>query len=104
MSLKKFDSIRYVPIISILKVLLKHEDVLAPILHQNNQENDDRLRTYQDGKAFHKNKLFSSKQNSLQLILYHDDFETVNPLGNKVVKYKVSAFYFVLGNIPAKYT
>ena len=47
--------------------------------------------------------MFSSKQNSLQLILYHDDFKTVNPLGNKVVKYKVSAFYFVLGNIPAKY-
>ena len=40
--------------------------------------------------------------NKIQLTLYHDDFETVNPLGNKVVKYKVSAF-FVLGNIPAKY-
>ena len=51
--------------------------------------------------------MFSSKQNSLQLILYHDDFGTVNLLGNKVVKYKVSLFcflfFFVLGNIPAKY-
>ena len=81
---------------------MKHEDVLASILHQNNQENDDRLRTYQNGKAFHRNKLFSSKQNSLQLILYHADFRTVNPLENKVVKYKVSTF-FVLGNISAKY-
>ena len=100
---QKFDSIQCVPIISTLKVLLKHDDVLASILHQNNQENDDRLRNYQDGKAVHRNKLFSPKQNSLQLILYHDYFGTVNPLGNKVVKYRVSALYFVPGNIPAKH-
>ena len=39
----------------------------------------------------------------MQLVLYDDDFGTVNPLGNKVSKYKVPAFYFVLGNIQAKY-
>ena len=100
---QKYDSIQYVSSISILKVLLKHEDVLASILHQKNQENDDRLKTCQDGKAFHRNKLFSFKQNSLQLTLYYEDFGTVNPLGNNVVKYKASAFYFVLGNIPGKY-
>ena len=100
---QKFDSIQYVSIISTLKILLKDEDVLTSILHQNNQEKDDRLRTYRDGKVFHRNRLLSSKQNSLQLILCHYDFETVNPLGNKVVKYKVSAFYFVLENILAKY-
>ena len=55
------------------------------------------------GKLFISFRLHSSKQNSLQLILYHDDFETVNPLGTKVVKYKVSAFLFVLENILAKY-
>ena len=27
-----------------------------------------------------------------------------NPVGNKIVKYKMPAFYFVLGNIPAKYS
>ena len=91
---QKFDSIQYVLIISTLKVLLKHEDVLASILSQKNQENDDWLRTSQDGKAFHRNRLFSSTQNSLELILYHDDFGTVNPLRSKVVRYKVSAFLF----------
>ena len=47
------------------------------------------------------NALFTNEP-SLQLILYHDEFNIVNPLGNKVVKYKSSAFYFVLGNIPSK--
>ena len=37
------------------------------------------------------------------IILYHDDFGVSNPLGNKLKKYKMSAFYFVLGNIPGKY-
>ena len=41
--------------------------------------------------------------NCLEIILYHDDFEIVNPLGNKVSKYKISAFYFILGNIPSKF-
>ena len=34
--------------------------------------------------------------------MYHNGFGTVNPLGNKVSKYKISAFYFILGNIPSK--
>ena len=89
---QKFDSIQYVPIISTLKVLLKHEDVLASILHQNNQGNDDRLRNYQDGKAFQRNKLLSPTQNSWQLILYHDDFGTVNLLGKTVVSIRCQHF------------
>ena len=39
----------------------------------------------------------------LEIILYHDAFSVVNPLGNKTSKYKVSASYFVLRNLPAKY-
>ena len=48
------------------------------------------------------NALFTSNEPYLQLIIYHDDFNVVNPLGNKVVQYKSSTFYFVLGNIPRK--
>ena len=33
----------------------------------------------------------------------HDDFGIINPLRNKVSKYKILAFYFVLGNIPSKF-
>ena len=39
----------------------------------------------------------------LEKSLHHDDFNVVNPFGNKNSKYKVSTFYFVLGNLPAKY-
>ena len=99
----KSDYIQYVSILPTLKVLLEHEHVLGSVLDQgNDKEGNGRLRTFKDGTTYRRNELFSLDKNSSQLVLYHD-FGTVNPLGNKVSKYKVSAFYFVLGNIQAKY-
>ena len=42
-------------------------------------------------------------KNALQIFHYHDDFNIANPLGKKIQKYKVSAFYFVIGNLSGKY-
>ena len=42
-------------------------------------------------------------KNVLQIFHYHDDFNIANPLGKKIQKYKVSAFYFVIGNFSGKY-
>ena len=42
-------------------------------------------------------------KNALQIFHYHDDFNIANPLGKKIQKYKVSAFYFVIGNFSGKY-
>ena len=89
---------------STLNVLLSHQDVLSLVLKPE-QENSKSgyLHTFRDGKAFKNNDLVKTSQNCLEIILHHDDFGTVNPLGNKVSKYKISAFYFVLGNIPSKF-
>ena len=61
------------------------------------------MRSFQNGKAFYENRLLNSNKKTVELILYHDDFNVVNPLGNKTVKYKTSAFYFVLGKPPSKF-
>ena len=88
----KSDSIQYVPIKSTLKVW----GCFRVSLDQgNDNEGNGRLRTFKDGTAYRSNELFSLGNNSLQLVLYHDDFGTANPLENKVSKYKASAFYFV---------
>ena len=63
------------------------------------KENNSVIRRYSDGIAYAENKLFSSSGHHLEIILYHDHFNVVNPLENKVSKYKVSAFCFVIGNI-----
>ena len=78
----KSDSIQYMPILSTLKVLLKHEDILGSVLDQeNDKEGNGRLRTYKDGTACRSNEFFSLDKNSFQLVLYHD-FGNANLLAN----------------------
>ena len=55
-----------------------------------------------DDTNFKDNRLYSREKSAIQLIFYNDDFQCSNPLGNKTAKYKVSAFYFSIGNLPAK--
>ena len=89
---------------STLNVLLSHEDIVSFILKPDQESSKSvYLHMFCDGEVFKNNNLFSTLQNCLEIILYHDDFGTVNPLGNKVSKYKISAFYFLIGNIPSKF-
>ena len=99
---EKNDTIQYIPILETLNVILKHEDVLGTVI-THKPSNDGRLNSFSDGSLCKANPLFSSHEVALQIVLYHDDFNVVNPLGNKVNKYKVSGFYFVIGNMPSKF-
>ena len=50
-------------------------------------KNDGRIGTYYESENFKQNKLFNSPENSTETVLYSDDFNVVNPFGNKVSKY-----------------
>ena len=106
----KADSVQYIPIFETLKILLSKEDIFFYHIEQQNTvtanfnlSSDDTLKSFQNSKAFYENRLLNSNKKTVELILYHDDFNVVNPLGNKTVKYKTSAFYFVLGKLPSKF-
>ena len=102
--MQKADTIQHIPLYKTLNVLLSHEDALSEVLKsQELAEDDNVLRTYHDGSAFESNSLLNSEKKTLEIVLYHDDFGIVNPLGNKTVKYKSSGFYFLLGNLPPQY-
>lgn len=64
-------------------------------------ENDFKYQTFRDGSHY-QNKFFSVEENRVSLILYIDDFEVCNPLGTSQKKHKVTAVYWVLGNIPVQ--
>ena len=82
---QKADTIQYIPQYKTLNVLLSHEDTLSEILKsQEVTEHDNVLRTY-DGSAFKSNSLLTSEKKTLEIILYHDHFGIVNPMGNKLV-------------------
>ena len=106
----KVDSVQYIPIFETLKILRSKEDIFIYHIEQQNTvtanfnlRSDDTLKSFQNGKTFYENRLLNSNKKTVKLILYHDGFEVVNPLGNKTVKYKTSAFYFVLGKLPSKF-
>ena len=101
----KGDSIQYVPIFETLNVILEHEDVLGEVTSNFESEHANlaTFKSFKDGRYFKENVLFQSNRNALQICLYHDYFNIVNPLGNKTDKCKVSAFYFVVGNFLAKF-
>lgn len=52
-----------------------------------------------DGVFFKENELLS-KQESISLILYIDEFEICNPLGTSKRKHKICGLYWILGNLP----
>ena len=98
------DKVQYIPIFDTLNVLLNDRDTFSCHIEENRTMPDSKtLKNFHDGIAFQENILLSSDKNTIELIFYHDDFNVVNPLGNKTVKYKTSAFYFVLGKLPSKY-
>lgn len=53
---------------------------------------------YVDGSAYS-----SVNQNTLNIIMYQDEVELVNPLGSAKRKYKITCFYYTVGQICAKF-
>ena len=50
---------------------------------------DGLISDYCDGYAFSQHPLFSRDPQALQIILYYDEVEVVNPLGSKTYTHKV---------------
>ena len=99
---QKQDTVQYAPILSTLKAKLSDEDFLIYVLEQN-VSNKINFKSFKNGSAYRTNPFLNANPNILEIFMYHDDFGIANPLGNKTHKLKVSAFYFVLGNLPFKY-
>ena len=96
------DSVQYVPILSSIKTLLHYEDVLGWIYDEQYLQTGT-INKYTQGSLCQKK--WSLQQFSIFLTINFVSwwFGVSNPLGNKIKKQKISVFYFVLGNIPAKY-
>lgn len=64
--------------------------------------NQEILYDFTDGLVFKNNLFFLNNPDALQLILYQDSFEVVNPIGPAKCKYKILAVYLSIGNFPDK--
>lgn len=95
------DNIVYIPILETLKSLLRHEDILSFVTKapRPRETSNTIISDFSCGERYKKNSFFSLP-NTLQILLYIDDFTLTNPLGTNSKKHKLCAIYFTIGNIP----
>lgn len=94
-------SFQYIPILDNLRQILKHDDVCRQIFTLP-QQSPGIYSDFTDGLFYKENVIFKIVDiNSppLSLILYFDEFEIVNPIGAFRKKHKISAFYYMIGNL-----
>lgn len=95
---KNTDVYQYVSIIDTLKAVLQNEEVRAQVLNPC-ETAEGHLRTFRDGTLYKQHAVFSQAEHCLEIVLYSDEFEVVNPLGPHKKKHKITSFYFCLGNL-----
>lgn len=89
----------YVPILKTLELVLRHEEVQSYLSMTDSNESDV-YKTPSDGSAVKNCEFYKRFPKALKIILYFDEYETVNPLGSKTGKHKLGALYMTLANLP----
>lgn len=89
-------------LIQVLENLLRDSDFSAKLVF-NNENKPGQYRSFQDGHFFKVNKLLGVEEARFSIGLYIDDFEVCNPLGTSRKIHKITAVYWVVLNLPAKF-
>jgi hypothetical protein len=92
------ESIQYVSIISVLRLVLSNEDVKEAILNEPSS-NDGFAKSFVDGNQFKNNPFLQAHPRAIRLQIYYDDIEITNPIGTKTGSHKIGAFYFTIQNL-----
>ena len=96
----------YVPILLVLSKLLSHTDVHQHIkeqLHASICRSTNILESFYDGQIYKSSGYFTENPAALQVQLYIDELELCNPIGAKRGRHKVTAIYYVIGNIHPRF-
>lgn len=75
-----------------LEAMLNEPSILYEIEYSHNNRQPGRICDFCDGELFQRHPLFSRDKSALQIILYCDEVECVNPLGSKTKKHKLGMY------------
>ncbi|XP_047141422.1 uncharacterized protein LOC124816322 [Hydra vulgaris] len=89
---------QYIPIHQTIRFVYSH---MYDILKKQQRNTNNLISDFSDASRFKECQLFIENSDALQLNLYFDDFETVNPLGSKTKIHKLSAVYMMIRNLPS---
>ena len=88
---------QYIPIIETLRVELRDDIILNEIKTPKIFDNQGYRDYHDDGHVYKTH--FKTDKPAIDIILYRDDLEIVNPIGTARIKHKVAATYFSIGNL-----
>ena len=92
----------YIPILETIESVLLDKSVWQEISKTHINQNGQ-IRGFRDGTYYQKHVLFKENNSKVALILYFDEFETVNPLGSETSGHKIGAIYCALRNLPNEF-
>ena len=98
---RKQDFCHYIPILESLKNFLSDPSVMSQMLDSKHTMRENVLNDVQDGYVYKNNAFFNTSDKKIELVLYQDSFEVVNPLGSAKMKHKLVGVYFNIANMPA---
>jgi hypothetical protein len=94
----KSDSFEYISIIDTVKRLLNDDQYCLEIRNNNSKNASNNVRPmYNDLVPFWNN------ENTLKIILFHDEIELANPLGDASCVYKLDNYYFKILNLSSRH-
>lgn len=94
----KRDTFQYVPILKLIELLLNDSSILDACM-QDRVSVDGLMYDFCDGSLFKSIPLFVEDKSALQLCLYFDECEVVNPLGSRRGIHKIGFIYLCLRNV-----
>ena len=80
----------YIPILETIQYVLLDKSVGQEISKTHVRQNGQ-IRGFRGGTYYQRHVLFKENNSNIALILYFDEFETVNPLGSKTGGHKIGA-------------
>ncbi|KAJ8665138.1 hypothetical protein QAD02_006800 [Eretmocerus hayati] len=89
----------YVPIIETLDHLSRDVSIIDDLKKPAQCPKEGCFQNFRDGCLFNNNKYFKENPGALEIILYQDEFEVVNPIGPARKKHKLLAVYMNVGNL-----
>ena len=102
----RVSSLKYVPetiqYISIKKTINTVLNKLGHKIGKKHRSENVVMKDYMDASQFSQHPLFLEDNSALQLHMYFDEFETVNPLGSKTKIHKIGGLYMSIKNLPVE--
>ena len=92
----------FIPFAENLKSFLSLPEIWREI-GNSHKSRDKYMHDICDGGFVQNSEIFNAHPHALQIRLYTDDIEIVNPIGSHTSKHRLSMFYFTLANISPQY-